>query len=79
MNFTMKSKTEDYLCIKLKDLKANISQHDIKYFSDLLEPNKEENKNDIKDIDIKNKNFSNEVKEENEHCLIFDGDMNKKI
>ena len=76
MNFTMKSKTEDYLCIKLKDLKTNISQHDIKYFSDLLEPNKEENKNDIKDIDIKNKNFSNEVKEENEHCLIFDGDMN---
>ena len=78
MNFTMKSKTEDYLCIKLSDLKANISQHDIKYFSVLFEPKKEENKNDIKNLDTfnnNNLNIKNEIKEEKEYCLIFDGDI----
>ena len=78
MNYTTKSKTEDYLGFKFNGLKTNISHHDINYFSHLIEPNK---KNDIKENNNELLNNNNEkiemkIVEEKEHLTIMNGDIN---
>ena len=77
LNFTMKSKTEDYLGFKFKGLKTNISQQDISKFYNLLESNKkEENNINSENINNNNLDIKNEIKEEKEYALVVDGNIN---
>ena len=79
MNFTTKSKKEDYLEIKSKDLMTNLSQQDIIYFASLLDKNsKDKNKENINNLNENNNISFNNIKiEENEHVLVVDSKINK--
>ena len=73
LNYTMKSKKEDFLGFKLKELKSNISQHDIGSLTSLMESNKNENGDGVNNnliIDEKNN-----AQEEKEYCLLVEGEI----
>ena len=71
---TTKSKKEDFLGFKFNELKSNISQHDINSLCSLFESNKNENKMEINNnINVDEKN---NIKEEIEHFLILEGEIN---
>ena len=75
IKYSMKSKIEDFLGIKLNQLKTNISKNDIKNYHYLLDSNKKsEDKMNLKGSNI-DENRKNEILEQKEFCLVVEGNI----
>ena len=86
LNYTMKSKTEDYIYFKFSDIKINISQKDINNIFSLPEENQNEEQNDaiykINNMNLESKNSESLIMfedEKNNNKNIEDVGQNEKI